>query len=201
MYFPKSQYTGNLYTDGTQYVIATSGDLYKGYYFKTFNNELYTGKTPEDGTPRLLIEADKPTSSGPASTFTSSVTQPLYILMSDFTAYDNKEPEIRYLPQPNVTLPTPDDYKQGVFTRYFCKKTNELKYIEIDQKTHSKLASQSSEVAWDLYIPQSIDWYITGNMENIYNLNKSIVNMVETEEKWYGFSQYFKQNFAKYFAT
>ena len=56
MYFPKSQYIGNLYTDGTQYVIATSGESYKGYYFKTFNNELYTGKTPEDGLSQLLIE-------------------------------------------------------------------------------------------------------------------------------------------------
>ena len=201
MYYPKSQYVGNLYTDGAQYVIATSGESYKGYYFKTFTNELYTGKTPEDGTPQLLIESDEPASSGPTSTFASSVTQPLVISMSGFTSYNNNTPEIRYLPQSNSTPPTPDDYKQGVFTRYFCKKTNELKYIETDQKTYSKLASQSSDIAWDLYIPQSIDWYLTGNMENIYNLNKSIVNMIETEEKWYGFSQYFKQNFAKYFAT
>ena len=201
MYYPKSQYVGNLYTDGGQYVIAVSGESYKGYYFKTFNNELYTGKTPEDGTPQLLIESDEPVLNSAAPTFEPSVTQPLYISMNSFIPYNSITPKIRYLPQSNVTLPTPDDYKQGVFTRYFCKKTNELKYIEIDQKTHSKLASQSNDIAWDLYIPQSIDWYITGNMENTYNLNKSIVNMIETEEKWYGFSQYFKQNFAKYFAT
>ncbi len=201
MYYPKSQYIGNLYTDGAQYVIATSGESYKGYYFKTFNNELYTGKTPEDGIPQLLIESDEPASNSATSISTTSITQPLYISMSGFTSYNNNTPEIRYLPQSNPTLPTPDDYKQGVFTRYFCKKTNELKYIEIDQKTYSKLASQSNDIAWDLYIPQSIDWYITGDMEKTYNLNKSIVNMIETEEKWYGFSQYFKQNFAKYFAT
>jgi hypothetical protein len=196
MYFPKSQYTGNLYTDGTQYVIATSGDLYKGYYFKTYSNELYTGKTPEDGPTQLLIELTEILPESDAIV----PTKPVYIYSSEFTSYD-KKPETRYIPLPNMTLPTPDDYKQGVFTRYFCKKTNELKYIEIDQKTYSKLASQSSDIAWDLYIPQSIDWYITGDMEKTYNLNKSIVNMIETEEKWYGFSQYFKQNFAKYFAT
>jgi hypothetical protein len=195
MYFPKSQYTGNLYTDGTQYVIATSGDLYKGYYFKTYSNELYTGKTPEDGPTQLLIELTEILPESDAIV----PTKPVYIYSSEFTSYD-KKPETRYIPLPNMTLPTPDDYKQGVFTRYFCKKTNELKYIEIDQKTYSKLASQSSDIAWDLYIPQSIDWYITGDMEKTYNLNKSIVNMIETEEKWYGFSQYFKQNFAKYFA-
>ena len=201
MYYPKSQYIGNLYTDGGQYVIATSGDSYKGYYFKTFTNELYTGKTPEDGTPQLLIESDEPVSNTSTSTSTPSITQPLYISMNSFIPYNNQTPGVRYIPLPNSTPPTPDDYKQGVFTRYFCKKTNELKYIEIDQKTYNDLQSKSATVAWDLYMPQSIDWYLTGNMENIYNLNKSIVNMIETEEKWYGFSQYFKQNFAKYFAT
>jgi hypothetical protein len=195
MYFPKSQYVGNLYTGGEEYVIATSGRAYTGYYFRTFNNELYTGKTPEDGTPQLLIELIE---SPPEGILVPAQPVPIQF---DIPSYNDGEQGLRYLPQSNVTLPTPDDYKQGVFTRYFCKKTNELKYIEIDQKTYSKLASQSNDIAWDLYIPQSIDWYITGNMENTYNLNKSIVNMIETEEKWYGFSQYFKQNFAKYFAT
>ena len=195
MYFPKSQYTGNLYTDGTRYAVATNGNPYTGYYFKTFTNELYTGKTPEDGPTQLLIELIE---SPPEGILVPAQPVPIQF---DIPSYNDGEQGLRYLPQPNVTLPTPDDYKQGVFTRYFCKKTNELKYIEIDQKTYSKLASQSNDIAWDLYIPQSIDWYITGDMEKTYNLNKSIVNMIETEEKWYGFSQYFKQNFAKYFAT
>jgi len=197
MYFPKSQYIGNLYTDGTKYTIATSGELYIGYYFKTFNNELYTGKTPEDGTPQLLVEIKEPISDS-----ISIPSQPTYIYTSVSSfPFNNQTPGVRYIPLPNSTPPTPDDYKQGAFTRYFCKKTNELKYIETDQKTYNDLQSKSATVAWDLYIPQSIDWYITGNMENIYNLNKSIVHMIETEEKWHGFSQYFKQNFAKYFAT
>jgi hypothetical protein len=182
-------------------VIAVSGESYKGYYFKTFKNELYTGKTPEDGTPQLLLPADEPVSNTPYPTSTPSPTQASYISMNAFIPYNNQTPTPRYIPSSNSTLPTPDDYTQGVFTRFFCKKTNELKYIEIDQKTFNDLESRSATVAWDLYIPQSIDWYITGNMENIYNLNKSIVHMIETEEKWHGFSQYFKQNFAKYFAT
>jgi len=201
MYYPKSQYVGNLYTDGGQYVIAVSGEPYKGYYFKTFNNELYTGKIPEDGTPQLLLPADEPVSNSPSPSPTTSPIQASYISMNAFIPYNNQPPDIRYIPLPNQTLPTPDDYTQGVFTRFFCKKNNELKYIEIDQKTFNDLESKSANVAWDLYTPQSINWYITGEMEKIYNLNKSIVHMVEVEEKWYGFSQYFKQNFAKYFAT
>jgi hypothetical protein len=196
MYFPKSQYTGNLYTNGDKYVIATSGAPYTGYYFKTYSNELYTGRTPEDGTPQLLIETQQPMWDD-----ITPPTQPFYIYQSPIPTYNNQPPDIRYIPLPNQTLPTPDDYTQGVFTRFFCKKNNELKYIEIDQKTFNDLESKSANVAWDLYTPQSINWYITGEMEKIYNLNKSIVHMVEVEEKWHGFSQYFKQNFSKYFAT
>lgn len=195
MYFPQSQYIGNLYTNGDKYVIATSGTPYTGYYFKTYSNELYTGKTPEDGPTQLLVEIQQP--------MLDDITppaQPFYIYQSPTSTYNNKPPTVRYIPLPNMTLPTPDDYKQGVFTRFFCKKTNELKYIEIDQKTFNDLQSKSAVVAWDLYTPQSIHWYITGEMDKIYNLNKSIVYMVEVEEKWHGFSQYFKQNFAKYFA-
>jgi NADPH-dependent ferric siderophore reductase len=107
----------------------------------------------------------------------------------------------RLIPQPNPTQPTPDDYVNGLFTRYFCKKNNELKYMEIDQPTYTKLKSQDASIAWDLYTPVSIQWYIAGEIEKVYNVNKSIVNLVEVEEKWYGFSQYFKQDYAKYFAV
>jgi hypothetical protein len=73
--------------------------------------------------------------------------------------------------------------------------------MEIDQTTYGKLSSKDSTIAWDLYTPTSIDWYITGDREKTYNINKSIVNLVEVDEKWYGFSQYFKQDYTKYFAV
>ena len=67
----------------------------------------------------------------------------------------------------------------------------------------TKNIAKGNELARELYqfyfltILQKPDEQI----EKIYNVNKSIVNLVEVEEKWYGFSQYFKQNYAKYFAV
>ena len=196
MYLPQSQYKANLFTNGGEFKIATTGETYTGYYFETYQNERYTGKTPQDGTPQLLL----PLFEQPNLTNNSVTPERVEIQISPSFEYTS-DAKPRLLPQPNPTQPTPDDYVNGEFTRYFCKKNNELKYMEIDQPTHNKLQAKNASIAWDLYSPTSIQWYITGDIEKTYNINKSIVNLVEVEEKWYGFSQYFKQDYAKYFAV
>jgi hypothetical protein len=196
MYLPQSQYKSNLFTNGGEFKISTTGEIYSGYYFETYKNERYTGKSPQDGTPQLLLPLVEQTNLP-----NNSVTpERVEISISPNMEYSHTA-KPRLIPQPNPTQPTPDDYVNGLFTRYFCKKNNELKYMEIDQPTYTKLKSQDTTVAWDLYTPTSIQWYIAGEIEKVYNVNKSIVNLVEVEEKWYGFSQYFKQDYAKYFAV
>ena len=34
-YYPKSQIKPNLYTNGGEYTLIDTGEIYKGYYFKT----------------------------------------------------------------------------------------------------------------------------------------------------------------------
>jgi hypothetical protein len=55
-YYPKSQLKLNLYTNGGEYILSTTKELYIGYYYQTSANTSYTGKTPEDGTNILLIK-------------------------------------------------------------------------------------------------------------------------------------------------
>ncbi len=196
MYLPQSQYKSNLFTNGGEFKISTTGEIYSGYYFETYKNERYTGKSPQDGTSQLLLPLVEQTN----LTNNSVTPERVEISISPNMEYSHTA-KPRLIPQPNPTQPTPDDYVNGLFTRYFCKKNNELKYMEIDQPTYTKLKSQDTTVAWDLYTPTSIQWYIAGEIEKVYNVNKSIVNLVEVEEKWYGFSQYFKQDYAKYFAV
>ena len=196
MYLPQSQYKANLFTNGSEFKIATTGEIYSGYYFETYRNERYTGKTPQDGTTQLLLPLFEQT-----NLTNNSVTPERVEIAISLNGEYSHTAKPRLIPQSNPTQPTPNDYVNGLFTRYFCKKNNELKYMEIDQPTYTKLKSQDTSMAWDLYTPTLIQWYIAGEIEKIYNVNKSIVNLVEVEEKWYGFSQYFKQNYAKYFAV
>ena len=210
MYLPQSQFIPNLHTNGNEYVVESTSQNYVGYYFQTYQGTLYSGKKPGDGnnvkltlppSDRVVRESDDPSKSN-AITLMSIPDPSQPNTLTNITQYiSTKPPKPRLIPQPNPTQPTPDDYVNGLFTRYFCKKNNELKYMEIDQPTYTKLKAKDASMAWDLYTPTSIQWYIAGEIEKVYNVNKSIVNLVEVEEKWYGFSQYFKQDYAKYFAV
>ena len=190
MYYPKSQIKTNLHTNGDEYILSTNQQNYKGYYYKTSNGDKYTGRFPNDGNNVLLVEltpsSDEPGENNPILTLPSPQYNP------------NTSSE-RFLPLFNQPTPTQQDYTLGSFTRYFCKKTNELKYIEINKETHDKLKTRDTQIAWDLYEPYSITWQIKGDQESTLKANKSIVLLTEQRQKWYGFSQYLKEDYLKYY--
>jgi hypothetical protein len=196
MYFPKSQIKSNLFTNGNEYILSTTKEEYKGYYYETSNGRKYTGKTPQDGQNILLIVQNLIQSITPPISPTIDLTSStIYSLNKSIS---NSLPN-RSLPQYNPTLPTQKDISLGVFQRFFCKKNNELIYMEINQSTYSQLKAKSSQIAWDLYTPIDTLWYIKGDREKVYNTNKNLISLIEQKQKWYGFSQYFKEDFSKYY--
>jgi hypothetical protein len=56
MYYPKNKIITNQYTNGDELQYVDSKLSYKGYYWKTFENKIYTGKNPED-KPTLELES------------------------------------------------------------------------------------------------------------------------------------------------
>ena len=56
MYYPKSQITTNLSTNGKEFQIVGKSEYYIGSYFKTSDGKFYTGKTPQDGVNKLLTK-------------------------------------------------------------------------------------------------------------------------------------------------
>ena len=48
MYYPKSQITPNLYTNGDEFVLSTNNSSYSGYYFKISTGKYYTGRNQDD---------------------------------------------------------------------------------------------------------------------------------------------------------
>lgn len=205
-YYPLSQIKPNLFTNGGEYVLSTTKENYKGPYYELSNGRRYTGGTPQDGSNILLITPTQNITESPMSGVGDSIQYIDYIfpdtednnLASQYNLANKPQPK-RILPLPNPTIPTQSDIDLGVFSRFFCKKNNELKYFEIDEKTSSMLSNYSSEVAWDLYSTLSILWYIKGGKEKAYKANKGLVNIAETRNKWYGFSQYFKEDYLKYY--
>jgi len=190
MYFPKSQIKSNLYTNGGEYVLSTTKEDYKGYYYEVSTGQRFTGKTPQDGANIFLIKFQEP----PTQYLPPPPTDLILTQDELSEGFYNLYLPSRSLPQPNPTLPTDQDIKLGVYTRYFCKKNNELKYMEIDKTTFQKLNSKSNDIAWDLYTPVSTLWY-TNKDANSYKANKGLISLIEKNQKWYGFTQWFKDKF------
>lgn len=208
MYYPKSQIKTNLYTSQQQYVFPNTQTYYEGFYYETSTGKAYTGKFPGDGNNILIIPSQE---SDPTIDPTPG-DQILYYLegVKEGNTYDKLDPNIYYeltkkndisrsLPNFTPGKPTPQETQEGVFRRYFCKKNNEIKYLEIDKATYDKLSQRDPQIAWDLYSPTSILWLFKGNKELIYTSNKSQTESVERRLKWHGFSQYFQGKFLKYY--
>jgi hypothetical protein len=195
MYYPKSQIKTNLYTNGGEYILSSTNEEYKGYYHKISNGDNYTGKTPEETPTVLLFPLTQNIIPNTISLSSESSNKEI------ITPSSIKSPTLptRSIPQYNPTIPTQQDKDLGVFSRYFCKKTNELIYLEINKQTYDQLQNKDSKIAWDLYIPQTILWQITGEKEQTYLVNKNMVLLLEQRQQWYGFSKYLKEDFLKYY--
>jgi hypothetical protein len=203
-YYPKSQIKPNLYTNGGEYYLSTTNEDYKGYYYELSNNQKYTGKTPQDG-PNILLLTTLPDTSeiiSPDVTLNQNFIESLEdeLITIQYNSIPNVQiPIKRSIPKFNLTIPTQQNYDLGVFTRYFCKKNNENIYLEIDEQTYKYLFSRNKNIAWDLYTPTYTLWYLTGNKDVVYKANKGLVVNIENTQKWYGFSQYFKDKFLQYY--
>ena len=84
---------------------------------------------------------------------------------------------------------TQQEKDQGYLTRYFCKKGNEYKYIEISKEEFELLSTRDASIAWDLYTPVSIKWGLNSLFSSS---NNSQVTNIENRLKWVGFSRYVK---------
>ena len=191
MYFPKSQITPNLYTNGGEFILTSTNQNYIGYYYKVTNGRIFTGKTPEDGDNILLKMVD---SEPPFQTEIS--LQPIDTF--SYIYYNKPTPE-KYLPYGSQPSISPTDIEAGKFIRYFAKKTNELKYLEVNEKTYTELSTNSPSIAWEIYDSAQIEWLITGPQELAYNKNEQKVHEVEQKQKWYGFSTFLKEDYLKYY--
>ncbi len=225
MYFPKSQIKPNLYTSGRDnkilYLDMFYQQVYSGYYYEISTGEKYTGKKPGEGQNLLLYEIPKNLAALDPNNGPYETEHPKKglreVVIDTVNVDDNGNPtneeqlNKKYLrlqgnrtslptlnPLSTTTTPTPLNYQEGKFTRYFTKKTNELKYKEISENTYKKLKSRDEQIAWDLYEPEKIEWEISGNKQIIARNNKQKVIKIEQNRRWYGFSKFLKEDYTKY---
>lgn len=222
MYYPKSQIKTGFITNGNEYILSTTLENYKGFYFKTSTGKVFTGKNPNKSSIRLLpfnsryntaTDSNSPTLSNknnPEKTIAPVTKQAAILSPEDFDKYakydsnsslysNTVEVKTRTIPQFSPTYPTEKEKEKGVFTRYFCKKNNERRYIEISKSTYNKLINKNDNIAWDLYTGFSFLWSIKGDRDKTYIRNQASVFKIENQLKYLGFSKYFKGKFLQYY--
>ena len=200
MYYPLSQITTNLNTNGGEFVYANNLQNYKGDYYKTSKGEYFTGRTPQDGLNELLIiksiegNIEFIPQNDIVSFINTGDTQ-----VEDYLNITNQSPIASSIPTYSATLPTQQDYKNTEFRRYFCKKANEIIYLEISKETYDKLVAQDPQILFQLYIPFNLPWQLTGNREQVYKTNKNITELASVRQKLPMLSEYLRMDFTKYY--
>lgn len=200
MYYPLSQITPNLYTNGNEFIYSNTKLEYRGYYYKTSKGEYFTGKTPQDGPNELLIISSLET--GVPISIQNEVAS--FVNVDDFQVNEyinisNKQVIAPSIPLYSPNIPTQQDYQNTEFRRYFCKKTNEIIYLEISKETYDKLVAQDPQIEYSLYIPFNLPWQLTGNKEQVYKTNRNITELTSVRQKLPMLAEYLKMDFTKYY--
>jgi len=212
-YYPKSQIKTNLYTEGNEYVLSSTNKKYKGYYYKISTGEVFSGQTPEyELTERLLPifisegfvwEDDQPSNRfllSPEYKPQNTPNLKYSNVVNSVYNFINPPSKLKYLlPVYNPALPTENDYRIGKFTRYFCKKTNELLYIEINKDTYLNLIKKNSEYLWQLYLPFELPWQLTGDIEKVKTTNSNVTKLIQQRLNLTNFNLYLKEDYLKYY--
>jgi hypothetical protein len=202
MYLPLSQITTNLFTNGNEFVTIQNNKNYIGFYFKTSTGKFYTGKNTSDRPNIELIPIslqniqDIDNIQEPINNF-SFIT--LYEANTDrYLSIKNININISAIPYYSPTLPTSQDYQNGEFQRYFCKKTNEIKYIEINKEQFDKLVAQDPQIEFSLYQPFTITWIISGDKDTVAKTNRNIVELASFRQKLPRLADYLRFDYTKY---
>jgi hypothetical protein len=205
-YYPLSQITANLYTNGGEFATQQDNPLtvYVGNYWKNSKGQFFTGKTPQDTPTQRLFKFQKVDQEvvtvAPKldlNIITSTNSQPEISSYIKLKNINTNQPT--YLPTYSPTLPTQQDYVNGEMRRYFCKKTNEIIYLEVSKDTYDKLVKQDPQILYQLYQPFNLPWQLTGSKEQVYKVNRNIVELTSVRQKLPMLMEYLKMDFTKYY--
>lgn len=203
MYYPLSQITPNLYTNGGEFVYALTQESYSGYYFKVSNGKYFTGRNQDDrpNIELILLETNllSPNTSTQSQTNYLAIVNAIEPNNEQYLNITHQTPTSVIVPTYNPNPPTQQDYQVGEFRRYFCKKTNEYLYIEINQDQFTKLTVKDPQILWQLYQPFFIDWQLTGDKQQVAKVNRNSTELVAFRNKFFGLNEYLKFDFTKYY--
>lgn len=196
-YYPLNRIVTNRYTPGNEFIIRSTNKPYTGYYWENYEGQYFTGKTPNDPSPLELIPIPKQT---PLNTPNVILYVTSSIINSDYNSLKKINVESTFFtPISYFPTPTENEYKIGIFDRYFLTKANENTYLEVNKSTYNDIKNKSPKWSWELYIPFNMPWVLTGDKDKVYNTNGNMVRLTEQRLNRSGLNLFLKDNYLKFY--
>lgn len=211
----------NLYTNGGEYAIIQTGEVYTGYYYKLYTGKAFTGHTPNDAFPQQLtpiLQSNEDLADPVSNTkvyvalFTGdpdpilvgnpelfpwkrkNIVEYLKLIGQNPDTIQAKNAILSYVPKP-----TPEQYKLGQFFRYFTKKKNENIYTETNQDTYTKIIRLDKTIDSKYYQPFRLLWQIAGTKDDAGRANKRMTLYAEKTLKFVGLQKFLREDYTSYF--
>jgi hypothetical protein len=227
-YLPKHYVKTGLTANPGEYIDRATGQPYTGPYYAIATGQYFGGVGPQDPNAKEIIPfGDGEVAPGTQyrevgiafnldvvnirpgeSSFNvqnqPSVNYQVYQpqLVNDYTAikkYQARDFQPRVLPYGVTPIPDSSDYKVGEYRRYFCKKTNQNSYLEIDQQQYTAISSKDPKFFWEQYFAYSLPWALTGEQPKVYRTNRNIVQERIINLKLFGFDRFLQEDYTKFY--
>jgi hypothetical protein len=200
MYYPKNRTQTNLFTTGGLLVYKLTQKPYKGYYWKTFTGQYYSGKDSSD-IPYVELEIYSKQNDNPDNflqVLPSNYDTPTIENEESLIEYNILKPTnitFRNLPNNILIKPTSEDYEKGSFIRYFLVKINEPIYWEVNQEIYEKFINKDPKWVWELFTPFNIEWYLSKGDEI---KNETSILLKEKLLGRLGLQNFLKKDYSKF---
>lgn len=227
-YLPKHYIRTGQFAEPGNFITKTTGESYSGPYYQVATGQYFTGTNPQDSTTQELIpigvlettpgtapgqvsvafNLDVPTYLDPKSLndlqesggFNYQVYQPTVVdAYTKVKNYTSQYYDSRILPYAVTPLPEEKDYRVGEYQRYFCKKTNEILYLELDQVQYNGIVQKNPKYFWEQYFAFTLPWTLTGNADEVYKTNQAIVLRKIKTLQLPMFDNYLRQDYLRYY--
>lgn len=226
-YLPKHYIKTGFFANAGNFLDRSTGQPYTGPYYSIATGQYFTGQSPQDPQTREIIPtgdveqipgvqfqevgiafnldiktlAPGETSNNIQNKENFQIYQP--DLVSKYLAA-KKYPESYYasrrIPFGVTPLPDEEDYALGKYTRYFCKKVNELAYKEVDAVQYTALIQQDPTYLWEQFTPFFIPWILVG--DNGFEVAETNKRTVEAKAKTLNlpyFNRFLNEEYLKFY--
>tara|TARA_Y100000592_G_C5479365_1_gene324379 strand:+ start:5050 stop:6216 length:1167 start_codon:yes stop_codon:yes gene_type:complete len=163
-YIPRSQVNFKYTNSG--FIEKHSGVPYVGDYMATSDGKYYAGHNTLKLGPELIVRQDyldKETLMQPIQK-----GEKYFSFVKNVRDFNSRNIPIKNFLKNKFKLPTSkptpteNDYRNGVFRRYFAKRINNDSYIEIAKSDFDNINEKKGTYDHNLYEIGSIAWYIRG---------------------------------------